>query len=468
MKFFSWTFLFGSLILVFVDFLWVTSSEITEYLYKEKQFNRPFFTAYIKSCMFSVYLLGFIFCDSWWLQKNPISNNYYTIADSDQQNLTNEDDDDDEDIGEEISDSLNNHRIDPDLNDSEVLINCDSHDIELIHQSRSNFLGDSIWLPIKRCSDTSSLSGKSETEDEESISSNNCVEFLDDSTEYKDSDIAKRKLKTKFIANKAKNLKSKISSPSSKRSVRFSHLIEVRQMSDKHAYDAFLSRLSYSSFMRLLYQSKPTYNKASNFEEDSGDLRKNRVRSGQYDSSKLSIKETALFAFYFMWIWFAAHLSIHMGFQYSEAGLVNVLSSTTPLFTLILGTLFPSGSSIDSLSLTKLLCVLISISSVAMISNIGPVHHHHEIDNFHPRDLLYSQTSLDDSSSLASSSKFYLTKSNYMNDSNFLPLGSIWSLCGAFFYACYIVLMRYNLPNDAILNFPMFFGNALKLIYEHL
>lgn len=180
--------------------------------------------------------------------------------------------------------------------------------------------------------------------------------------------------------------------------------------------------------MRVLYQR----NRQKLDTEDSVQESQNST-DDLYNMHKLNIKETALLAFYFTWIWFAAHLSFHMGLQYTEAGLVNVLSSTTPLFTLLLGILFPSGAVTDSLSLTKLLCVLISISNVAMISNIEPVNH--------SLKLL----------------KYTSVNSNIPHET-ILPLGSIWSLCGAFFYAVYIVLMRYNIPHDSMLNFPMFFG----------
>lgn len=241
---------------------------------------------------------------------------------------------------------------------------------------------------------------------------------------------------------------------SKKRLVRFSNLIEVRQLSDKHADDAFLSRLSYSSFMRILYQrNRQRFHRNNNNNKNNDDDDEQQQLSSQQNygnnNNKLTIRETALLAFYFTWIWFAAHLSFHMGLQYSEAGLVNVLSSTTPLFTLLLGILFPSGSVTDSLSLTKLLCVLLSISSVAMISNIEPINPSHQ--TIHANISNHNHNN----------------NNNKLNDETILPLGSIWSLCGAFFYSVYIVLMRYNLIHDSMLNFPMFFGNYYHSNFDY-
>src|SRR5262249_21741975 len=41
------------------------STELTEYLYNDKKYNKPFFTTYVKTSLFAVYLLGFIACKSW-------------------------------------------------------------------------------------------------------------------------------------------------------------------------------------------------------------------------------------------------------------------------------------------------------------------------------------------------------------------------------------------------------------------
>lgn len=168
-------FIFGSVILLLVDILWVASSEITEYLYHEKNFNKPFFTAYCKSVMFVIYLFGFIFCDSWWTNKcssNRVADYYSSINDSDQQNLTLDDDEDDdvEDEEEEEEDGeccengikLSNNFGDQNNSSSKenVSINCDIDDVELVKSPTStvsSFISESIWIPMRHNSDTSSL-----------------------------------------------------------------------------------------------------------------------------------------------------------------------------------------------------------------------------------------------------------------------------------------------------------------------
>ena len=299
-------------------------------------------------------------------------------------------------------------------------------------------------------------SGKSETDDEESISVDGDVtienlsihnsrpsESINEDHKMllignsyvnftKKNKRNKRRKRSKIVESSLEENSPKVKS---RRNVRFSKLIEVRTLSDKHAEDAYVSRLSYSAFMRHIY-SKTHQGLNANTELTTSNQSSNHSDL-IYRGPKLNVKETALLAFYFTPIWFAANLSFHLGLQYSEAGLVNVLSSTTPLFTLLLCIIFPSGSSTDSISLTKLLGVFVFFSSVALISTSEPINHS------------------DPSHTTTHESNFVKWK---LLSSTMMPLGSIWSLVGAFFYAVYIVLMRYNVMHDAMLNFPMFFG----------
>uniref|UniRef100_A0AC35TIS1 EamA domain-containing protein n=1 Tax=Rhabditophanes sp. KR3021 TaxID=114890 RepID=A0AC35TIS1_9BILA len=50
----------GMLLLVIVNLLWVFSAEVTRYIFVDLDMKRPLLLTYIKSCMFSVYLLKFL------------------------------------------------------------------------------------------------------------------------------------------------------------------------------------------------------------------------------------------------------------------------------------------------------------------------------------------------------------------------------------------------------------------------
>ncbi|XP_014205867.1 solute carrier family 35 member F5 [Copidosoma floridanum] len=60
----------GLLVLFLVDIIWVSSSELTKYIYQEAAFDKPFFTTYIKTSMFTLYLLGLCFWPPWKDQCN--------------------------------------------------------------------------------------------------------------------------------------------------------------------------------------------------------------------------------------------------------------------------------------------------------------------------------------------------------------------------------------------------------------
>ncbi|KAI6229035.1 Solute carrier family 35 member F5 [Aphelenchoides fujianensis] len=52
----------GVILLLVVNVVWVASAEVTKYLFVDLNFKRPFFTTYIKSCLFSVFLLRYLLC----------------------------------------------------------------------------------------------------------------------------------------------------------------------------------------------------------------------------------------------------------------------------------------------------------------------------------------------------------------------------------------------------------------------
>ncbi|KAK6624523.1 hypothetical protein RUM44_011382 [Polyplax serrata] len=62
----------GIVVLLLVDIIWVSSSEITQYIYENEKFDKPFFTSYFKTSLFSLYLLGLCFWPPWRDQcSNP-------------------------------------------------------------------------------------------------------------------------------------------------------------------------------------------------------------------------------------------------------------------------------------------------------------------------------------------------------------------------------------------------------------
>ncbi|ESO82179.1 hypothetical protein LOTGIDRAFT_179913 [Lottia gigantea] len=177
---------------------------------------------------------------------------------------------------------------------------------------------------------------------------------------------------------------------SGRRSISFNSLSEVRQLPDTHAEDAVLSRLSYSASLKA--------------EED-------RLKA----LSKLSVKQVAKLGFLFSVLWFFANFSYQQALLDTEAAIVNVLSSTSGLFTLVCSAVYPS-SSLDRFSLSKLVAVFISIGGVVIVS--------------------ISDKSFEDN----------------------IPVGALWALLSSILYALYLVSLRRKVDHEDKLDIPMFFG----------
>uniref|UniRef100_A0AAQ5XVZ5 Solute carrier family 35 member F5 n=1 Tax=Amphiprion ocellaris TaxID=80972 RepID=A0AAQ5XVZ5_AMPOC len=172
--------------------------------------------------------------------------------------------------------------------------------------------------------------------------------------------------------------------------VRFSNIMEVRQLPSTQAVEAKLSRMSYPA--------------AKDHEA--------MLRT----VGKLTITDVAKISFFFCFVWFLANLSYQEALSDTQVAIVNILSSTSGLFTLILAAIFPSNSS-DRFTLSKLLAVALSMGGVALVS-------------------LSSMDSPDEKG----------------------VIGSLWSLAGAVLYAIYIVMIKRRVDREDKLDIPMFFG----------
>ncbi|CAN2389058.1 Solute carrier family 35 [Pristimantis euphronides] len=172
--------------------------------------------------------------------------------------------------------------------------------------------------------------------------------------------------------------------------VRFSNLMEVRQLPSSQALEAKLSRMSHPPVR----------------ENEPG------LRTG----GKFTISQVAKISFFFCFVWFLANYSYQEALSDTQVAIVNIISSTSGLFTLILASIFPSNSG-DRFTLSKLLAVVLSIGGVVLVSLSG------------------SESSRDKDT-----------------------IGSLWSLLGAVLYAVYIVMIKRKVDREEKLDIPMFFG----------
>lgn len=76
--------------LLLVDIIWVSSSELTKYIYHHASFEKPFFSTYVKTSMFTIYLLGLCIWPSWRENCNKPSNYMYLETEVDADNFSSE------------------------------------------------------------------------------------------------------------------------------------------------------------------------------------------------------------------------------------------------------------------------------------------------------------------------------------------------------------------------------------------
>lgn len=172
------------------------------------------------------------------------------------------------------------------------------------------------------------------------------------------------------------------SDDSSIRSVRFSKLAEVREMSAAEATEALMSRLSYAASLRVRRQK--THHK------------------------------TARTALMFSILWFIANYMYQLALDPSETALVTLLSTTSSLFTLALAASFPSSSG-DRFTISKLVAVSACVAGALLV-----------------------------------------TMSEIAEPQN--SRGIVLSVMSAFFYACYLVLVKRKNDTDEEIDIIEFFG----------
>lgn len=289
----------GLVVLILVDVIWVSSAELTKYIYKQETFRKPFFCTYVKTSMFTLYLFGFLLWPHWKDSYCSRPSNY-------------------------------------------IYLESDQEDNVSFEEPMSTRLSNPIYIPVK-------------------IHDN---EITDKSSETESDD-------------------------SSIRSVRFQKVAEVRQLSEAEAKDALLARLSYQASL-----------KANDFVKR---------------ATKFSVYQVSKVAFIFCLLWFAANYTYQVALLKTEAGIVNILSSTSSLFTFILAAIYPS-SPLDKFTISKLFAVILSIIGIVVVS---------------VSDLKFESD---------------------------IPVGSVLSLLSAFFYAIYLVFLKRTVKHEDNIDIPMFFG----------
>ncbi len=343
----------GVVILLGVDVIWVASSEFTEYIFHDLAYDKPFFSTYFKTSLFTTYLLGFLVLKPWRDQclgmlrgedgvaRRRLRQRYQRVNESEEEAADAEMDaggqDDDVEEGEEVLEV-----------DGAVGGGGGAGDfVPRVGLTRS--LSSPTWVPANIPE-----SGKSSgTESEGELGGG---------------------------------------ASSRARRVRFKNVAQVVEMNPSDALYANLARLSYNASLR----AQAALRRAA---------------------SRLTIGEVMRLALLFCVPWFLGNFCYQTALSDTEAAVVNVLSSSSCLFTLVLAAVFPSESG-DRITLSKLVAVCFSVLGVVLIS--------------------YSDLEIEGGGGV--------------------PKGALWTLAGSFFYSTYIVLLRRKVSHEDNMDSPMFFG----------
>uniref|UniRef100_H2ZHN7 Uncharacterized protein n=1 Tax=Ciona savignyi TaxID=51511 RepID=H2ZHN7_CIOSA len=298
-------FCLGLFLLLLVDLIWVASSEASRYLFKDIHYDKPYMSTYIKTSMFSIYLLGFVLYAPWRRQcirsqHSPFKTNLWRVFCA-----------------------------------TQSWKKCPCYNSE------------SMYVPAK----------------------------VPSASELDSSD-GERKSKMK---------------------VKFNHLMEV-----KHLEVPVLCCLNVSH--------KSAYS-----------------HPGQLLLGKLTVPQVIRISFFFAVIFFIGNVAYQEALSVSEVSLVNVLSSTSGLFTLILAAVLPSGPA-DRFTISKLCAVffLTNFHRIGGMTMVGLGAENTDIQN-----LLSTDNA---------------------------KLGVMWSLIGTFCYAVYLVSLKKSVGSDENIDVPMFFG----------
>ncbi|CAH3189167.1 unnamed protein product [Porites evermanni] len=151
-------------------------------------------------------------------------------------------------------------------------------------------------------------------------------------------------------------------------------------------------------------------------EHNSEQARLTRLPYHLGEDQKLPVHRVAKVALLFCLLWFCANCSYQEAIAHTSPAAVNILSSSSGLFTLILASVFQSSSA-DKFSITKLLAVLMSITGIVLV-----------------------------------------TLSDSKNKAGGISVGALWALASAFLYSCYLIMLKHKVPDEKQMDIPMFFG----------
>lgn len=150
------------------------------------------------------------------------------------------------------------------------------------------------------------------------------------------------------------------------------------------------------------------------------------VREGQPPEDMLSVAETAKLSLEFSIIWFGANYLVAACLEYTSVASSTILTSTSSIWTLLLGALFH----VEDFSYKKLVGVLASLTGIILISTVDLSRE----DNDENRGSFPHKSQGE------------------------IAIGDAMAFGSAVMYGIYAVVMKKRIGNENRVNMPLFFG----------
>jgi solute carrier family 35 protein F5 len=160
-------------------------------------------------------------------------------------------------------------------------------------------------------------------------------------------------------------------------------------------------------------------------EEDHPMLASQAWTINQSNLAPLTLVETFHLSLEFCLIWFAANYFVAACLEYTTVASGTILTSTSSIWTLLIGTLW----GVEIFTFRKLLGVLASLSGVMLISTVDFSGSNDENRGTFPHKTLKE-----------------------------VAVGDAMAFLSAILYGLYAVVMKKRMGNEARINMPMFFG----------
>lgn len=143
------------------------------------------------------------------------------------------------------------------------------------------------------------------------------------------------------------------------------------------------------------------------------------------NSEKLGLAETAKLSVEFSFLWFAANYFVSACLEYTTVSSATILTSTSSIWTLLIGTLW----GVEHFTIKKFLGVLVSLAGIVLISSVDMSGETDKNRGSFPHKTMEE-----------------------------IAIGDAMAFVSAVLYGLYAVVMKKRIGDESRVNMPVFFG----------